>query len=179
MNAIEHLETLAWKTPKCYGGYSPVGDYVVLTQNRDSELLERVNWEVARESLNAEPFDSDECGIFGAPTNFASRPNVYHWRAGHWAVGWVEYLCVRQDAPDAVKTEAGEIVCALADYPILAEDKFSEREHDAVCTYWEGLDVSDRVRELQDAGLCIFAARRDCLPEDPNGMLYESLRVGL
>jgi hypothetical protein len=172
VNAIEHLETTAWKTPTCYGGFSPVGDYVVLTQHRDSELLERVNWEVACESLKAEAYDDGE-------HDFASRPNSYHWRAGHWAVGWVEYLCVRQDAPDAVKTEAGEIVCALADYPILAEDKFSEREHAAVCTYWEGLDVSDRVRELQDAGLCIFAARRDCLPEDPNGMLYESLRVGL
>lgn len=172
MDAIEHLEMQAWSRPAYYGGFSPDGDYHVLSRSRDSRLIERVNWEVACEDLDAEPFDEGSKG-------FHARPIVYHWRAGHWACGWVEYLCVRADAPDDIKKRAGEIVCTLADYPILDDDRYSEAEHSAVCEYWERISVSERVSWLQDAGLCVFAARRDELPEDPDGALFELLREGL
>lgn len=36
--------------------------------------------------------------------------------------------------------------------------------------------MRERIRMLADAGLSIFAARRDELPEDPNGRLWEALR---
>jgi hypothetical protein len=176
MRAAEHLAECVWKHPDNYGGFSPEGDYVVLTRHRDSELLDRVNWDVACESLKAEAYDGER-----APRGcqFLNRPNVYHWRAGHWAAGWVEYLMVRADAPADVLEEAGEIVCALAEYPILDESRHSEAEWNAVCEYWEGCSVADRVYELQRAGLCIFAARRDTLPEDPSGALFQQLAQGL
>jgi len=172
MNATEHLAEHVWKHPPHYGGFSPDGDYVILSRHRDSDLLSRVNWDVACESLKAEAYDDGARG-------FATRPNVYHWRAGHWGVGWIEYLCVRADAPESVLTEAGEIVCALADYPILDESRHSEAEWEAMCDYWEHASVADRVDYLQRAGLCIFAARRDVLPEDFTGSLHERLREGL
>ena len=172
MHTIEHLAECVWKHPDSYGGFSPDGDYMILSRHRDSELLDRVNWDVAVESLKAEAYDE------GA-ANFANRPAAYHWRAGHWAVGWVEYLCVRADAPDALLTEAGEIVCALADYPILSDDRYSAAQWDGMCNYWERASVADRVHELQRARMCIFAARRDTLPEDPNGALFERLSQGL
>jgi hypothetical protein len=174
MHAIEHLTSgeFTWKHPDSYGGFSPDGDYLILSRHRDSELLDRVNWEVACESLKAEAYD-------GGARHFADRPNAYHWRAGHWAVGWIEYLCVRADAPESVLTEAGEIVCALADYSILSDDRYSEAEFEAVCDYWANLGTDDRVQYLQSAGLCIFAARRDTLPDDPTGALRERLTVGL
>lgn len=170
MNASEYLET--WKHPDCYGGFSPDGDYLILSRHRDSQLLDESNWDVACKSLNAEAYD-------GGREGFATRPTVYHWRAGHWAVGWIECLMVRADAPDNVLNEAGEIVCSLADYPVLSDDDYSEREYAAICDYWGRLPVADRVHELQRAGLCIFAARRDALPEDPAGALFERLREGL
>lgn len=172
MNASEHLETQVWKHPQNYCGFSPDGDFLVLSRHRDSELLGRVNWDVACESLKAKAYDNGTEG-------FATRPTVYHWRARCSMVGWIEYLCVRADAPDSVKNEAGEIVCSLAADPVSDDDKFSEVEWNAVCEYWEGCDVSDRVYNLQKAGLCIFAARRDTLPGDPTGSLYERLREGL
>lgn len=170
MTASEHLTP--WVHPQYYGGFSPDGDYLILSQHRNSELLGRVNWEAACESLGAQAYDDGASG-------FAGRPNVYHWRAGCSLVGWIEYLCVRADAPEALLESAGEIVSALADYPILSEDKFSEAEWNAVCAYWESLEVADRVHELQRAGLCIFAARRDTLPQDDNGRLFERLSQGL
>lgn len=175
MHAIEHLTSgeFTWKHPECYGGFSPDGDYLILSRHRDSELLDRVNWDVACESLKAEAYD-------GGADEFASRPVAYHWRAGHWAVGWIEYLCVRADAPADVLTAAGEIVCSLADYPILSDDRYSDAQFEAVCDWWEKMSVADRVCELQRAGRCIFAARRDTLPEDSfEGGLYERLSQGL
>lgn len=172
MNASEHLAENAWKHPDSYGGFSPDGDFVVLSQHRDSELLDRVNWEVACESLKAQAYDSGSGG-------FETRPVVYHWRAGHWAVGWIEYLMVRADAPDDMQEKAGEILCAIAEYPILDESRYSEREWNAVQEYWASCSVRDRVDYLRDADLSIFAARRDYTPEDPSGLLFETLRTGL
>lgn len=174
MNAIEHLETRAWKHPDCYGGFSPDGDFLVLSRTRDYDLLDRVNWDVACESLQAEAYDAGRTGEIPA-----DRPKTYHWRAGHPACGWVEYLMVRADAPDDIKTNAGEIICALAEYPVLSDDKFSEAEWNAVCAYWEQLSVADRLDELRRAGLSIFAARRDTLPQDDDGSLFQRLSEGL
>lgn len=172
MNPIEHLAEYVWKHPNSYSGFSPDGDYVILSRRRDSCLIDRVNWDIARESLKAEAYD-------GGAECFATRPNVYHWRASHWAVGWIEYLCVRSDAPGETLTEAGKIVCSLADYPILDDSRYSDAELEAVCTYWEQCSTRDRVNYLQKAGISIFAARRAELPSDPNGALFETLRDGL
>lgn len=166
MNAIEHLESVAWKHPDSYGGFSPDGDYLIVSRTRDGDILSESNWAVACESLKAEAYD-------GGREHFHERPNAYHWRAGHWACGWIEYLCVRHDAPNSVLQEAGEIVCSLASYPVLSDDDFSEREWNAACDLWERSSVADRVHYLQRAGLCVFAARRDTLPDDPTGALRE------
>lgn len=172
MHAAEHLAEHVWKHPECYGGFSPDGDYLILSRNRDSSLVAEVNWQVACESLKAEAFD-------GGRRYPEQRPAVYHWRAGCSLVGWVEYLCVRPDADEATLTKAGEIICSLADHPILSEDRYSAAEDEAVCKYWESCRVRERVEYLQEAGMCIFAARRDSLPDDPAGRLYERLSVGL
>jgi hypothetical protein len=173
MQAAEHLKASIWKHPDSYAGFSPDGDYCILSKHRESELLDRINWDVACESLDAEPYD-------GGYNEFEMRPTVYHWRARHWAVGWIEYLMVRADAPEPIKTKSGEILCSLADYPYLDEDRHSEAELNAVCDYWGRCSVGERVSYLQDAKRCIFAARRDELPEDSsNGGLYERLSTGL
>lgn len=169
MDAIEHLAETAWKTPDSYFGFSPVGDYCILSRHRDSDLLSESNWDVACKSLNAEAYDNSE---------YDSRPAVYTWSANHWAVGWCEYLMVRADAPEATLQEAGEIICALADYPVLSDDDWSRRQHEAQCEAWANASVRDRVEWMQRCfGMrCnIFAARRDELPECDN----DSLRMAL
>jgi len=169
MNAAEHLAENAWKHPRDYGGFSPDGDYLVLSRNRDSDLLSESNWDYACRALGAEAYD-------GGSEYFSERPAVYHWRAGHWACGWVEYLMVRADADESVLTAAGDIVCSLADYPVLDESDYSDRECEAVNETWERASVSERVKWLQWARMNIFAARRDEFPRDDNGALFDRLR---
>lgn len=169
VDAIEHLAETAWKTPSNYGGFDPIGDYVILTRNRDSELIDESNWECACKSLGAEDHDSGE---------FESRPPVYTFRASHWAVGWIEYLLVRPDAPEATLKEAGEIVCSLADYPVLNEDHWTQLESEVANETWKNFSVRDRAELLKRVGsksISIFAARRDYIPSDDNGAIQDAL----
>jgi hypothetical protein len=167
MDAIEHLAETAWKTPDYYGGFNPVGDYVIVSRHRDSDLNAESNWEVACRDLQAVDHDSGE---------FDSRPPVYTFRAGHWAVGWVEYLLVRPDAPEETLVKAGEIICALADYPILDESDLSEREWEAATESWRNFSVRDRAELIKRVGNCsIFAARRDTIPQEDDGELQQAL----
>ena len=155
-----------WKHPRDYGGFSPEGDYVLITRNRDSSSLDRSNWECICRDLNAEAYDDGREG-------FADRPNVYHWRAGHWAVGWVEYLCIRADAPAETIDQGNEIEEKLDNYPAYDESHWSDLEYNEVYEYWDNCGMRERIQMCVDAGYSIFAARgRDGIPDG----VYESLR---
>ena len=169
MTAIEHLKT--WEHPRDYGGFSPEGDYVITSKNRDSDSLTRSNWECIGHDMSAEAYDDGTDG-------FESRPTVYHWRAGHWACGWVEYMMVRADAPKDILAKADEILRRLDVFPVYDEHHWSALEWDEACEYWERMSISDRVELIRRAnnGISIFAARHDYIPEDPNGALIEYLR---
>jgi hypothetical protein len=58
-----------------------------------------------------------------------------------------------------------ETIENLECYPLISDDEHSELESKGVEKLWEE-SVSERVTMLQDAGLCIFAARRDSTPWD-------------
>jgi hypothetical protein len=62
-----------------------------------------------------------------------------------------------------VPADVLEAVESLESYPLLSEDDHSQLEWDGISRLWDE-SVSDRVRTLQDLGLCIFAARRDSTP---------------
>ena len=63
----------------------------------------------------------------------------------------------------------------LEDYPILDEMDWSEREWDAACEVWEHAGLRERIEYCSRAGISIFAARRDELPQDDNGSLRDYL----
>ena len=157
-----------WEHPRDYGGFSPDGDYLIAAQNRDSDALERSNFDRIKADLEAfdERLQSDDCEYY-----------VYTFTANHWAVGWVEYLLIKQDAPDALQRQAYEILGALSDYPVYDESHFSELEFNEASEYWEQLPVSERVELCQRFNCNIFSARHDWIPRDDNGCLFDYLRT--
>lgn len=178
-----------WVTPSDYAGFDPVGHLGVMTIHRDSGLLDRVNWEVACERMAGAagfgevPFlpdwqdQPDEPSLFGGDPGIS--PAVYWWEASHWAVGWVRYLMVRPDAPEAVLTAAQEIRDDMADYPVLDEERYSDAEYEQVTTAWAEMSVKERldvIRWSKSRDISPFAARRDELPDDDGGWIYEYLR---
>ena len=92
-----------WGPPSDYGGHSPDGAYVIYSRHRDSTTLTNVNYRGILEHLDNRA--DSHCG----------DRDHYDFRAGHWAVGWVEYIVVPNDSPDAVILAAAEIVAALSD----------------------------------------------------------------
>jgi hypothetical protein len=83
--------------------------FIVAAQHRDSDSLDRSNFQVLAKMLG----DGVQVAIE---------------RASHWAVGWVEYLivhpCNRQALRKAIFAHS-----ALCDYPILDESHFSDLEY--------------------------------------------------
>lgn len=124
--------------------------------NRDSGCLDQSNFATAVTALGGE---SDTVEVH---------------RFGHWACGWFEIIIVKPDTPQFALAE--EIENSLADYPILDDSDFSEREWDMVTEYWTGMSVRERAEYCGRCDISIFAARRDALPEDDNGSLFQLLR---
>ncbi len=104
---------------------------VSLSRNRDSDCLTESNFHSALKSLGGE------------------SETVQVHRFGHWACGWFEVILVAPDS-DAAK-EAEQIEAALADYCVLDDSDFSERENEAANSVWESCySNAKRIEYIRD-----------------------------
>lgn len=150
----EYLER--WKHPESYFGKQYDGYFIVIGRHRDSSILENSNFDKAWEMLNG--FESTIDPSFN-----------------HWAVGWSQLILVHESDHEGVK-EAEGIVCSLSDYPILDEEDCSEREYAFAQESWSCMRMKDRIELCKKARISIFASRRDYIPKDDNGSIYEYCR---
>lgn len=130
--------------------------FVVLGQHRESNTIDRSNFQCALDALGGE---SD---------------TVFVLRDSHFLVGWVETIYIHPSDTVACDT-ADRLLARLENYPILDEMHHSDLEWTETSEYWQRMSVRERMEWLQRADLCIFAARRSELPDDPNGRLFELL----
>ena len=105
-------------------------------RHRDSDCLTDSNFECIHDYLfNKYP---DDVTIKGA---------------GHWAVGWVESICVRMFSNDGTLTNAGkealDINAALLDYPVYNEEDFCQREWEEKSELADS-DLSDYLHHIDD-----------------------------
>jgi hypothetical protein len=160
MKTLEHLENLRalerWTMPDSYFGAEWPEYFVFLSQCRDSDALTRSNFECGLRALGGE---SD---------------SVLVVRERQWAVGWVEWIAIHESNAEAILA-ADEMSCALSDYPVLDESHFSELEWDEAQTQWEMMPLKYRVELCAEAEVSIFAARRDSIPSEDSGFIYERL----
>lgn len=177
-----------WESPGSYAGYDPVGHILVVSKHRDSDALSRSNWDEAYKRI-AKAADvkslHDVADLYegGWPTgrrlNPDQMPYAYTFSASHCLVGWVEYMLVRPDSPLELVEEAQAIADDLASYPALNEDAWSELEWNEAQDYWASMSLRDRLEIITDyhgKRVCsIFAIRRDYIPEDDTGFIFERL----
>lgn len=108
-----------WSRPSNYVGESWENYYVGPSQNRDSDALERSNFDSALAALGGE------------------SETVIVVREGHFLCGWVEWIAVyRFNNHQAVETLA-DIVERLEDYPVIDEDHLSEVEFEEASEVWQ------------------------------------------
>ena len=101
-----------WKRSENYSGEDMSNYYVGPGKSRDSEVLERSNFDSALEELGGEDGENVVVGHFG-----------------HWAVGWIEQIFVNKNAKDKV-AKLQEIADKLEDYPVLDDDDYYQKEAD-------------------------------------------------
>lgn len=155
-----------WKMPSSYFGATWDGWLVFLGRNRDSDLLTEHNFTTALEALTNR--------MSASASDAPGQETVRTVRESHWAVGWVEWIAIHPSDIGAVQL-AEDLGAQLDRYPVLDEDKFSEKEWEAANESWAALSVRDRYELIKRIGNCsIFAARRDYPPEDTN--IEETLR---
>jgi hypothetical protein len=170
----EHIAR--WEQPSSYAGHNPVGDYIVYAQHRDSGSVDRSNYARILEDVVTKAIEHGQRPGIEKDPIAGETQWVYTFRASHWAVGWVEYIILKQVCPDELVTLVGEIRANLADYPVYDEDHLSTLEFNEATEYWAELDVKERLAVIKDSGARIsrFAARRSELPD--NDQIFEWVR---
>jgi hypothetical protein len=98
-----------WTRPKNYAGPSYPDMYVVYSQNRDSDMITRFNFESLESILE------HDHGI-----------QFLNVRDHHWACGWIEFLYVHKDSDKKSLKKLDENLGKLEDYPILDDLEYSE-----------------------------------------------------
>lgn len=138
-----------------YHGTLPLGKTwgFTFSVHRDSDRLERSNWEVISNDL------------------LKKHPNTVEIvHCGHWLVGWVDHLAVKMIDKNGRITRAGIDVLdwleKLDGYPVADEDHYSRLESDE--NYENALE-SIRSETYR-------ADMIDGLPENWKGLVYEWLR---
>lgn len=133
----ELVKSYGWEHPKDYMGFEPTGDILLYTKTRDSSLLEESNFEM----------------IYDALLNLGDDEAVYEWRADHWACGWVDYLMLKQNAPEAMLRRAYKIFDDLEGYPVFNEDDYSQRRYNAAVDCWRDMSNDERAYMCDEAGI--------------------------
>lgn len=151
-----------WEHPESYAGFSPTDDYLIYTQYRNSDTMSACNYKLIFEDLKQFVIDHELPEPPNNPCIESSTMGwVYDFRASHWAVGWVEYILIRQDAPKMLIQYAEHIISKLSGYPVYDDDRYSEWMFEAISDYWQSLSLSDKIELCAYNDDSIFAARYD------------------
>lgn len=123
-----------WTLPESYFGETWDGYLIApVGRNRDSELLTESNWQAQLKTLEAtlDPV-SDPWQIV---------------RENHWACGWIEWVAINPDASETIAAME-KLADRLAQYPVLNEDDWSEREYESAkqsFDRWSLREIADQI----------------------------------
>ena len=164
METKEYKHIQRWTMPAYYMG-EVWPDYYSsgVGQSRDSDALERANFQAMLNKLGGEASD-DETG----------DPLVTVVRESHWACGWVEWIAIHESNERALKI-ADEQNARLLNYPVLDEELYGQIEdEDCAQTWFNCYNEQERLEYLRDhmgrisrqAGSDIFRLARAAVKGD-------------
>lgn len=114
-----------WTLPSHYFGAQWPDYYSAgVGQSRDSDALERANFDAMLKAIGGEQTSEDKEDP-NDPDCALSLVRVV--RENHWAVGWVEWIAIHESAIEALEI-ADKLKGKLEDYPVISEDLWSEYE---------------------------------------------------
>lgn len=121
-----------WTLPRCYVGAHWQEYFSFLGRSRDSDALERANFDAGLKAIGGEQSDRRR----DDPQNpGCALPLVLIVRESHWAVGWVEWIAIHETATEALET-ADKLKSKLENYPVVDEELLSQYETDEANETW-------------------------------------------
>lgn len=137
MKTFSQLNKTKWSKPDSYFGHNPEGDFVLYSlAGNMAQILDESNFECFKSAM--------EKAEKSLPPDDDREQLVTTWRASHWACGSVTYLMLSKAAPDDLKQAAEDILEGLAQYPVVNEDDYSERQYNAAGEYWDSLSAEEK-----------------------------------
>lgn len=136
-----------WTLPQCYVGVEWRDYYSAgVGRSRDSDALERANFEAMLKALGGEQCDKDR----EDPNDEGSALSLVRVvRESHWAVGWVSWIAIHETAVKQLEI-ADKLKGKLDDYPVIDEDLFSQYETDEANEVWKNCyRAKDRVEYIR------------------------------
>lgn len=135
---MNKFELKRWTLPRYYMGADWPEYFVFLGRSRDSDALERANFDAGLKAIGGEQTREDDVEL------------VIVVREGHWACGWVEWIAIHESATDAL-AKAAAIMERLDVYPVVDEELFSEYETEEANQVWANCyDVKERVEYIRN-----------------------------
>jgi hypothetical protein len=134
---------MLWKRPNDWFGEYHNDWYVFLQRNRDSDILEQSNFEVAWGKLDK---------------NTSMPPGIV--REAHWLCGWVDWIKIHVDDKKNIAI-ANKIMDDLESHPVLDYDDYNERTWEYVSNYWGESCLVERIDICKSCGESIFFARHE------------------
>lgn len=98
-------------------------------QHRDSDSVERSNYEVALKHLSRHNVD-EQVMLAQIDDLDADSDVVAYLRFRHWAVGWIEELVVHVSCPEALNEAHTTALYLRDEYPLLDEHHHAMLEHE-------------------------------------------------
>lgn len=126
MNTYTPSNLERWTRPSNYMGAEWPEYFSFLGRTRDSDALERANFDAGLKALGGERNAEDE----------AETPLVLIVRENHWAVGWVEWIAIHESAADDLRL-ADSIREKLDNYLVVDEELFSQYETEEANDTWK------------------------------------------
>lgn len=132
MKTFTHKHLRKWSLPSCYFGAQWPDYYVFLGRSRDSDCLERANFDAGLKAIGGE-LASPDVEDPNDPGSALSLVKVI--RENHWAVGWVEWIAIHESAAEQLQI-ADSIKEKLEDYPVIDEHLWGEYEIEEANQIW-------------------------------------------
>lgn len=153
-----------WQRVSDYGGEDLSDWYILVSQTRDSFLLERTNFSDIKVYLGERGFE-----IAGNVEDCKADNAILLASFGHWACGWIEAIMIHE-SNDAALIVADNIKKQLDDYPIFDEESHSQAESDLQWDYVSQYVVKDYLddndieynNELMDKITSYILNHHDC-----------------
>jgi len=143
-----------WKSTSNYMGDDMSEHYILYSKTRDSDPLERSNFDCILRDIDPNVDTEKE------------NENIIVVSFRHWACGWVETIMIHESEKKAI-AQGNDIQTQLNIYPVYDDDHYDQLKHDEAQDIWKNcLTLAEKIEICQTAKISIFSARSETIPAE-------------